>query len=448
MIRTGADRFTVIDFRLAPLVDQAGRVTHLIPSGVDITERKKTEQAVAEIATRERERSLELQTLLRAAPAAIFISKDQECRQMTGNPAAYKLLRMDPESNVSASSDFEAFAKRACQEYRDGRPIPPQELPMQMAAAHGIESQGTELTLRFDDGTERIIYGNATPLREPGGKVYGAISAFIDITQLREAEAAVRISEERLRLASEAVSGLIYEWNLETGHVERSAGLLDLTGYRPDEAEPTVEWWYDRIHPEDVPGLVAASPVHGADPCRTQRNEYRIRHRDGSYRHVWDHSRIVYDDQGRPCSGISYTIDITDRVRGEEALRLSERRFRRLTTSDIIGIIVSDTQGGLHDVNGEFLRIIGYTREQYETESPTWTELTPPEWQQADELGIAEARQHRLMRALRERVLPARWEPDSRPHRIHVDRRIRARVPGLRNRPDPAKALRKGPEGG
>ncbi len=136
-------------------------------------------------------------------------------------------------------------------------------MTMQLAASQGVESQGTELTFRFNDGSERHIYGNATPLRQPDGTVYGAISAFIDITELKKAE---------------------------------------------------------------------------------------------------------------------------------EALRLSEKRFRRFATSDIIGIVFADVHGSLNYVNDEYLRIIGYTREQFETSRLLWTEMTPPEWRPADEKGLAEAR--------------------------------------------------------
>jgi PAS domain S-box-containing protein len=263
LIRTGKDRFMTIDFMIAPLVDSRGKVTHLIHSGVDITERKRGEEALRKSAARERARSAELQAVLRATPAAIWIAQDPECRRITGNPASYKLLELPEKANISATADAENPAQRNFREFRNGTPIPPHDLPMQRAASRGIESQGTELTLRFEDGRERHIYGNATPLRDADGTVYGAISAFIDITRLKETE---------------------------------------------------------------------------------------------------------------------------------EALRHSEKRFRRFATSDIIGIVFADVHGRLNDVNNEYLRIIGYTREQFEASRIRWTEITPPEWRPADEKGVAEAR--------------------------------------------------------
>ena len=239
VIRIGEDRFVTIDFMISPLMDVHGQVTHLIASGVDITQRKRTEEEMRKTAARERVRAVELKTVLKATPAAIWITKDRDCRHITGNPASYKLLGLAEKANVSATPPPGEPSERGFQEFRAGVPIPPHELPMNTAASQGVEIQGTEMTLKFDDGRVRHIYGNATPLRYPGGAVYGAISAFVDITTLKHAEESVRVSEERFRLASEAVSGVIYEWEAGTGHVERSAGLLALAGYRPEEAEPT-----------------------------------------------------------------------------------------------------------------------------------------------------------------------------------------------------------------
>ena len=391
-IRIGEDRFVTIDFMISPLVGANGQVTHLIASGVDITQRKRTEEQMRTTAARERVRAVELKTVLKATPAAIWITKDRDCRHITGNPASYKLLGLAEKANVSATPPPGEPSRRSFQEFRAGVPIAPHELPMQVAATQGVEIEGTEMTLRFDDGSVRHIYGNAAPLRYPDGTVYGAISAFVDITTLKHAEESVRVSEERFRLASEAVSGMIYEWDAGTGHVERSAGLVALAGYRPEEAEPTRSWWIERVHPDDRDRVASTTLAWEKDQEALYEMEYRIRHRDGGYRYVWDRARAIYDSQGRQARMVGYTIDVTERVQGEEVLRLNERRFRRLATSDVIGIAFGEIHGVLTYVNDEFLRIIGTTREQFEAKPILWTEITPPQWHPADEQGIAEAR--------------------------------------------------------
>lgn len=59
------------------------------------------------------------------------------------------------------------------------------------------------------------------------------------------------LANERFALAADAVQALIYEWDLASGEVERSAGLLGLLGYRPHEVPTTKAWWQEQIHPDD-----------------------------------------------------------------------------------------------------------------------------------------------------------------------------------------------------
>ncbi len=391
-IRVAPDHFITIDLLLAPLLDAERNVTHIIASGVDITERLRSEKAAKEIAARERVRSAELKTVLRATPAAIWIAKTNDCRKIIGNPASYKLLGLPERTNVSATAPDVTEKERPFQEVRDGIPVPAHQLPMQLAAKHGVDIQNTELCFRFPDGRERHVYGNAVPLRTSSGRVYGAISAFIDITKLKQAEESARVNRERFELARRAVSGVIYDWDPTTDRVEWSEGLLALAGFHPDEAEPNRAWWLNLIHPEDREKTQARLNEILAVQGSLQEIEYRIEHRNGGYRHVWDRARIVYDETGRATRIVGYTIDITERVQSEIALRENEMKFRKFATSDIIGIVFGDVDGGLDYVNNEFLRIIGYTREQMESENPLWTTLTPENWTEADQHAIAEAK--------------------------------------------------------
>jgi len=71
--------------------------------------------------------------------------------------------------------------------------------------------------------------------------------------------------------------------------------------------------------------------------------------------------------------------DVTDREKAEEELRRSDARFRRLVHSDIIGMIVASLDGSVLEANDEFLRIVGYTREDVENGILRWDRITPPE---------------------------------------------------------------------
>ena len=158
---------------------------------------------------RERARATELEGVMRATPTAIWIAHDRACLRMTGNPASYELVRQREGSNVSASA--RAAAARGFREYRNGVPIAPEELPLQRAAAQGVDLAGEEFTFRFDDGTERHVYGNAVPLWNADGTVRGAVGAFVDITSLKQSQAMLQRRTEGLRLLADAAAMVLTE---------------------------------------------------------------------------------------------------------------------------------------------------------------------------------------------------------------------------------------------
>jgi PAS domain S-box-containing protein len=82
--------------------------------------------------------------------------------------------------------------------------------------------------------------------------------------------------------------------------------------------------------------------------------------------------------------------EITERKRAEEALRLSEARFRRLTESGIIGIVLGDIHGRIDEANDAFLDIVGYTRADLAEGKLHGAALNAPEWRQAQEVARAQ----------------------------------------------------------
>ena len=156
-------------------------------------ERIRAEQArsiaaaeLRESEARERARAAELRTIMEAVPAVIWIARDRDCRTISGNTASYEALRLSRADNPSLSapederpSNFEVLL--------DGRVLAPEELPVQRAA-RGEDVRNFEEEIRFDDGTSRYLFGNATPLRDAEGNPCGAVAAFVDITGRKKAE--------------------------------------------------------------------------------------------------------------------------------------------------------------------------------------------------------------------------------------------------------------------
>jgi diguanylate cyclase (GGDEF)-like protein/PAS domain S-box-containing protein len=157
----------------------------------DITERKKMERALMESERKSRQRTSELRVLLDAMPVVVWIAHDAECKQITGNRTAYDLLRLPQGSNLSIADEKDPAAA-SYRVFRNGRALERHELPVEMAAFRGIEVRDFEQDIVFDDGTIRHLIGNAAPLRDANGRVYGAVAAFIDITARRNMEEQIR----------------------------------------------------------------------------------------------------------------------------------------------------------------------------------------------------------------------------------------------------------------
>ena len=160
----------------------------------DITERKRNEDALKESQKREQTRRIELETLMETVPLPVWVSYDRDCKTMTGNKAAYELTNLPVGSNISETAPD---GKPHFNAYKDGQLVTGEDLPMQKAARTGNPTFDEELEFRFVDGRAKWVYGNAVPLRDENGNIYGALGAFIDITHRKQMEESLRESKER-----------------------------------------------------------------------------------------------------------------------------------------------------------------------------------------------------------------------------------------------------------
>ena len=181
-------RLVDVSLSISPILE-GEEVTRVVIVAHDITERKTMDRALMQSERTQRERVAELKAVLDSVPTPVWIAHDSECKVITGNRAAYDLLKLPQGSNLSLSSPAQKMPYAI---YRNGRSLAPHELPVQMAASRGIEVRDFEQDLVFDDGTIRHIVGNATPLRDADGEVTGAVSAAIDITARKSAEEQIR----------------------------------------------------------------------------------------------------------------------------------------------------------------------------------------------------------------------------------------------------------------
>jgi two-component system cell cycle sensor histidine kinase/response regulator CckA len=121
--------------------------------------------------------------------------------------------------------------------------------------------------------------------------------------------------------------------------------------------------------------------------------------RDGSSRAVAHTCAPIRDSAGAGRGVVLVFRDQTAERKAARALRESEARFRHLAQSGIIGIIVADTLGNIHEANDAFLRMVGYSREDLTSGAVSWAEMTPPEWRELDRMALHDLNQTGVTRA-------------------------------------------------
>lgn len=161
---------------------------------------------------------------------------------------------------------------------------------------------------------------------------------FNDITERKQAEEQIRTANYRFRLAAAAARSFTYEWDLDSGSVQRNEGIERVLGYSRDELAPTSQAWLNLIHPDDQPHQSEADAVAAVRAGRQELDgrEYRVRHKDGHYIWVLERSVIVRDEQGIPRRVIGQTTDVTDRkqLEAERELLYAQEQAARLQAEE------------------------------------------------------------------------------------------------------------------
>jgi diguanylate cyclase (GGDEF)-like protein/PAS domain S-box-containing protein len=203
-----------------------------------------------------------------------------------------------------------------------GQPLPPEKQVFQRVVATRRPVYGARVILRLEDGSRIPLMVNASPLLGAKNEVSGLVVVILDISQMVDAEEALRNSEERYALAVNGANDGIWDWNLQTGEVYYSPRWVALTGSDTtgEAFGDRIEAWFSIIHPADYWQFKADISAHINGDTPYLQNQHRILHKDGLYRWVLARGMAVRDAAGAAYRIAGSLTDIQHQKTVEEQL--------------------------------------------------------------------------------------------------------------------------------
>ena len=146
-----------------------------------------------------------------------------------------------------------------------------------------------------------------------------------DVTEQERMLEQLRVSEERWQLALSGAGDALWDWDLATNRTFRSPRWKAMLGYAEDEIGDRREDFLNLLHPDDRRSVEAALAAHLDRQNPNFSIEYRLRHKDGTWRWIQDRGQAVWDERGNPIRMAGSHSDVTDRRNAEDLLALQAR---------------------------------------------------------------------------------------------------------------------------
>jgi diguanylate cyclase (GGDEF)-like protein/PAS domain S-box-containing protein len=297
-----------------PIRNDTGEVVGMVGISHDITKRTLAEEALQEAETKYR-------SLVENMPAVVYIDMADESRNTIYiNARVQDMLGYSPEDwiakpdlciDIVHPEDSERMWK---------------ELDRASASGHFA----CDYRYIAKDGRVVWVRDEAVLLKSEGEKPSLWQGVMLDITAQKEAEEALRLSEERFRLMSWATKDAVWDWDLLTNRIWWGEGLQKIFHYSAETAESSPEWRLEHIHPEDRAKVnrVIDQALEGG--MEFWSKEYNFQKKDGTYAAIMDRGYILRDETGKPFRMIGAMMDITERKFMESTLRQANEEMGRV----------------------------------------------------------------------------------------------------------------------
>lgn len=302
--------------------DLSGRPLRTVAVIKDITERKQAEEKV---------RSAERQLRSFLDNSAVYgWMKDEEGRYVFLSKNYEQHLGVQAEE-LLGKTDFDYWPRETAEQFlANDRGV--------FATNRAIEfvEEGTTA-----DGKRPWWLCHKFPYQDETGKRFvGGLA--VDLTEQKRIEDELRDSEQRLSLVIQGVNVGLFDWKLGGNTVRYSREWKSQLGYAEDEISDRFDEWQSRVHPDDLEPTLARVRSFLEAPWPDYEVEFRMRHKNDSWRWILARAALIDGPLGKPVRMIGIHLDITARKEVEDSLRESEKRLRLANEAANIGTYFGD----------------------------------------------------------------------------------------------------------
>ncbi len=343
-----------------------------------------------------------------------FDVEKQEVQWSNWSDATFRILGRDPSMTHGPSREQPTFEQYMEWVHPEDREVLQEQVQKAIPKETPLDSNYRVLT---QDGATKHIRTVGQPIANSDGEVTKIFGTILDMTESRKIEQDLQQTKLSLQSAVKAANIGLWDLDLNTNETFLSPEWKQQLGYEDDEIANSHDAWERLVHPDDRDRALAALNTSVNTPYEAFEVEYRLRHKDGSFRWILSRVSLLFDTGGNPWRLVGAHIDITSRRQAEQLLqqahdeleaRVTERtkeleEINESLTAEITErkrtetelrkmsevfmhaadpIIISDLGGTIIDLNAEAERAYGWTRQ--ELLGQPFRTIVPPE--KADEL--------------------------------------------------------------
>ncbi len=279
---------------------------------------------------------------------------------LTSNPAAWEMLGLSAEQ-LRGEQAVEAGWRVVGE---DGADIEWSRLPQLVALRTGQAFRRLVLGVARPSAPAAWFSASAQPLmHEAHGAPFGAICSFIDISDLKRAEEALRVSEDRFRAMVETSPDSIAIIGMDWDFQQVNPAFRNSMGYTGDELVGPQA--FKLIHPEDLPmvGERLNYALTEAGRGELVATTFRLKHSKGHWGFLDAHGTPLIDDSGKRKGALVVFRDISRQKRAESELQASEQKYRSLVENSMEGVFQTTPEGQVLTANPALVHMLGFASE-------------------------------------------------------------------------------------